>query len=158
MSQIVTSNSSIIKIGINGPTSTPEDMIEALNFLSGEYKDDPTTQESKIKGSVTAINTVTYHSITGSGTWQRTKDCPVQLYMLKLSEEIAGDCKTKVEFIGEDGVTRTGIFNVSATEVGFSGAADELATLEVSFTLAEGTVTTTYPTEVSDALTALQTQ
>ena len=156
MSQIVTSNSSIIKIGINGPTSVEVDMKEALNFLSGEFKDDPTTQETKAKGSVTAINTVTYHAITGSGTWQRTYDCPVQLYMLKLSEKIGGDCKTKVEFVGEDGVTRSGIFNVAVTECGFSGAADELATLEVSFTLAEGTITTTYPSEVETALTSLQ--
>lgn len=156
--KITTANASVIKIGINGPTSAAADMLEAANFLNGEFKDEPTVQDVKAKNTTSGIGITTYHTYTGSGTWQRTEDDPVQLYLIQLSEgKIGADCQTKVEFVGADGVTRSGIFNVSCTELGFSGEADALATLEVEFKKAQGEITVTYPAAVQSALEALQT-
>lgn len=143
--KITTCNTSIIKIGVNGVNSTDADMKEAANFLNGEYKDEPTVQDVKPKGTTSGIGITTYHKYTGKGTWQRTEDDEVQLYLIKLSEgKVGKDCQTKVSFVGADGITRTGIFNVSATELGFSGEADALATLEVDFAKASGEITIDY--------------
>lgn len=155
--KIATANASVIKVGIAGINSPADKMFEAANFLSGSFTDEATTQETKAKNSTSAINTVTYHAYKGQGTWQRTSDDPVQLYLIKLSEgKIGTDCQTKVSFVGSDGITRTGVFNVSATELGFSGEADALATLEIDFTLASGQPEITYPEDVETALEELQ--
>lgn len=155
--KITTANAAIIKIGIKGIASTDNDMYEAANFLNGEFKDEPTVQDVKAKNTTSGIGITTYHTYTGSGTWQRTEDDPVQLYIIKLSEgKIGTDCQTRVDFIGSDGITRSGIFNVSATELGFSGEADALCSLEVDFTKAQGEITVTYPSNVEAALAQLQ--
>lgn len=150
---ITTTNTSVIKIGVKGVNSTSADMYEAANFLTGEFKDEPTVQDVKPKNTVSGLGITTYHAYSGSGTWQRTQDDPIQYYMINLSGNghVGKDCKTKVAFVGEDGITYEGIFNVSVTEMGFSGEADGLGTLEVDFKLAEGGITVT---ETGDAVVA----
>lgn len=133
---ILTTNASKIEIKIG------EAFVEPANMTNGEYTDSPTSQEIKVKGSTYAKNLVTYHAVTASGTWARTADDAGQEGLILLAEGTIGeDCQTEVRFTFPDGTTRTGIFNVAITNMGFSGAADEVAYLEAEFTLADGQIT-----------------
>lgn len=162
---ITTANASVIKIGLRGWDSTnsvweaatsSDPLYAPANFINGEYKDEVTVQDVKVKNSTIGKGISTYHMITGSGTWQRTEDDPMQLFLLQISEKRIGkDCVVYAEFDCEDGTTRSGFFNVAVNEVGFSGEADALATLEVEFTNAGDDITITYDATVDAALKAL---
>lgn len=162
---ITTANASVIKIGLRSwdntnsvwkPATASDPLYVPANFINGEYKDEVTVQDVKVKNSTIGKGVSTYHMITGSGTWQRTEDDPMQLFLLEISEKKIGkDCVVYAEFDCEDGTTRAGFFNVAVNEVGFSGEADALATLEVEFKNAGDDITITYDATVDAALKTL---
>lgn len=165
---ITTANASVIKIGLREwdatnqvflPATDQDPLYEPANFINGEYKDEVTVQDVKVKNTSIGKGISTYHMINGSGTWQRTEDDPMQLFLLQVSEKKIGkDCVVYAEFDCEDGTSRKGFFNISANEVGFSGEADALATLEVDFANAGDDITITYDATVEAALEALATR
>lgn len=165
---ITTANASVIKIGLRAwdstnsvflPATASDPLYVPANFINGEYKDEVTVQDVKVKNSTVGKGISTYHMVTGSGTWQRTEDDPMQLYLLEIAELAIGkDCIVYAEFDCEDGTTRSGFFNMAINEVGFSGEADALATLEVEFSNAGDEITITYDATVDAALKTLATR
>lgn len=165
---ITTANASVIKIGLREwdatnsvflPATAEDPLYEPANFINGEYKDEVTVQDVKVKHSTIGKGISTYHMITGNGTWQRTEDDPMQLFLLRVSEKKIGkDCVVYAEFECEDGTSRKGFFNVAVNEVGFSGEADALATLEVEFKNAGDDITIAYDATVETALETLATR
>ena len=138
--KLVVCKENIVKIQIGPGAVSKTNTTDTFYLIAGqtecEFTDEITSQDSAFKNTIWDVSTPTRHKATASVTCRRIADDPVQLHLLKTAENVGDDCRVQAEILSGDGAIRKGIFNVSISNAGVSGAAGDLADLVIDLNCA----------------------